>query len=66
MEADYQYDLAKDKIRFLVLKTIYRDSNGDKDKVSSSHDICEKTGICSEELLQILVYLENEGLIKPM
>ncbi|MCC5668011.1 hypothetical protein LC653_30090 [Nostoc sp. CHAB 5784] len=66
MEADYHYVLEKDKNRFLVLNTIYRDSDGDKDQVSSTHDICEKTSICGEELLHILEYLESEGLIKPM
>ncbi len=66
MEDDYQYVLEQDKKRFIVLKTIYRDSEGRKDCVTDTNYISQKTGICGEDLLRILEFLEGKGLIKPM
>jgi hypothetical protein len=66
MEPEYQYVLEQDKKRFLVLKTIYKNSKLDKDEVTCTSDICDQTSICGEELLHILEYLESESLIKPM
>lgn len=66
MEDDYQYVLEQDKRRFNVLKAIYRDSNGENDKATTSCYICQKTGVCGEDLLHILEYLEKQQLIKPI
>lgn len=63
---DYQYVIEQDRKRFTVLKAIYMDSKGHKDQATGTDDICQTTGICSEELLHILEFLESKGLIKPV
>lgn len=69
MEADYQdyqYVIEQNRKRLIVLKAIYMDSKGYNDQVTGTDDICQTTGICSEELLHILEFLESKGLIKPV
>ena len=63
---DYQYVIEQDMKRFRVLKAIYRDSKGRNDQATSSSNLCESTGICGEELLHVLEYLEEEELIKVL
>lgn len=63
---DYQYVIEQNRKRFTVLKAIYMDSKGNKDLATGTDDICKTTGICSEELLHILEFLESKGLIKPI
>ena len=65
-DRDYQYVIEQDRKRFTVLKAIYMDSKGRKDQVTGTNDICDITGVCSEELLHVLEFLESKGLIKPV
>lgn len=66
MNNDYQVVLNKQKKRFEVLRAIYLDTNGEEYKLSTTDDIRKATGIPGEELIHILQYLKNEGLIKPL
>lgn len=64
---DYcQLVLEKQKKRFEVLFAIYKDTNGEEDQLAELSQLGEATGIPIEELVHILKYLENEGLIKPL
>lgn len=62
----YQTVQEKDKKRFEVLKFIYEDTNGEKNKLSVAEEISQTIGISKQELIPILQYLEAEGLIKPL
>lgn len=61
---DYQLVLQKQKNRFDVLRFIYQETNGEADKVTTAKDIGKATGISIEEVINILKYLQNEGLVK--
>jgi hypothetical protein len=58
--------LEKQKKRFEVLFAIYKDTNGEEDKLAELGELRDATGIPIEELVHILKYLENEGLVKPL
>jgi DNA-binding IscR family transcriptional regulator len=66
MNDNYQLVLEKDRKRFEVLRFVYIDTDGRDDQASSITEIGHATGISDEELIQILVYLKNEGLIKVL
>lgn len=66
MKLDEQYVREQDRKRFSVLKAIYIDSKGDRHQATKPNDICQMTGICGEELLHILEFLEKQALIKPI
>jgi DNA-directed RNA polymerase specialized sigma subunit len=61
---DYQLVLQKQKNRFDVLRFIYQETNGEEDKLTTAGDIGKATGISIEEVINILKYLQNEGLVK--
>lgn len=65
-EEDYQHVIEQDKKRFSVLRSIYRDSGSKSNLATNSCDICQITGVCGEDLLHILEYLEKEDLIKAV
>ncbi|MBW4578673.1 MAG: hypothetical protein KME42_03750 [Tildeniella nuda ZEHNDER 1965/U140] len=66
MESDYQHVLEKQKKRFEVLRAIFIDTNGEETKTSLSGKISQLTGIPLSELVHILRYLKQEGLIRPL
>ena len=47
-----------------LLRFIYQETNGEADKVTTAKDIGKATGISIEEVINILKYLQNEGLVK--
>jgi hypothetical protein len=63
---DYQLVLQKQKNRFDVLRFIYQETNGEEHKVTTARDIGKATGISIEEVVNILIYLQNEGLVKSL
>lgn len=63
---DHQVVSEKYRKRFEVLKAIYRDTNGEELKASLLGEIKEIVSISTEELVNILRYLEHQGLIKVL
>lgn len=63
MQSDHQHILEKQKKRFEVLNAIYLDTNGEDTKASLVSEISSMTGIPITELMGILKYLKNNGLV---
>ncbi|MFN6386438.1 MAG: hypothetical protein ACK5RE_07610 [Pseudanabaena sp.] len=65
---DKQFVLAQQSKRFAVLKFIWQETRTQpKDSLSyaTAKDIATKTGIVDDDLVEIIQYLEDEGLIEP-
>ena len=66
MDREHQIVVDKAKKRFEVLKALYLSTEGKTIKTSTSGEISKETGIPNEELVHILQYLKDEGLIHPL
>lgn len=66
MDDDKQYVIEQQMKRFAALKFIWKETRDSETLFSPINEICDAIQVNQDELLQILGYLEAEGLIKRM
>ncbi len=66
MDDDKQYVIEQQMKRFAALKFIWKETRDAENLFSPINDVCDAIQVNQDELLQVLGYLEAEGLIKRM